>query len=124
NPYFSDFPAIDNRGKRQRLVLRISEDRKQAFVSQNRPVFQSLWMNHEDFGQSHRRFHTQWSKPHIVGLHQLIGHRKGYIPQLIDTNRNGLSLTPKDIGQLLLRLNQLSQTLLGHPIPYGSTGGH
>ena len=27
HPYFSDFPAIDNRRKRQRLVLRIAEDR-------------------------------------------------------------------------------------------------
>ena len=46
------------------------------------------------------------------------------MPQLIESDGNGPSLTPKDVGQFLLRLNQLRQTLLRHPIARRRTGCH
>ncbi len=106
-PYFPDLATIDDRRKRQDVLPSIPQNGQTRMAGNNVPVLQTLGMHHQNFRQCHDGLHPQRGEPCRVALNHLIGDRKLNVLELIQTDRDGLSLVPINIRKFFLRLYKL-----------------
>ena len=111
---FPDLPAVDDRGERQDLSFLVHQQREAVMAGEDRPVLQPLRVHGENFARGHFLLDPQGREADLLRFHERVRHRKHDLREPVEPDRDGAALSPENVGQFLLGLDELRQPFAGH----------
>src|SRR5207249_11916897 len=79
---------------------------------QDRRIFLAFRVNLQNFAKCHRVLVAQRAEGYLVGIGQRITNRKRDGPEAVQPDGHCSALSAEDLRKLLLRLNELRETLV------------
>src|SRR5205823_2292200 len=122
--HLPDVSAVDNGRKGEDLGLRVAQERIACLVCQDRRVFLAFGVNLQNFAKRHRLLVAQRAEGYLLGIGQHVTNRKRDGREAVQPDRHGSALPAEDLRKLLLRLNELCETVVRDGTAARLTGGH